>query len=150
MRKFCLFLALVMILALSACTAKDDDKSPIRVGMSRTEFSALPNYEKMFGYCGYVFFANENGESVVVEFSADRKQVARVETFPAVASMSEDGAQKIVPGMSVFDVVAIAGLPCRSATFGISSLDFHGDSADYRVEWDNDMKVIGCSAVAVN
>ena len=49
---------------------------------------------------------------------------------------------KIHPGMGVFDVVSLVGLPVGTFTSGLCTLDFADDSgAFHRVLWDAHMTV---------
>ena len=55
---------------------------------------------------------------------------------------------RIVPGMSVYEVVELIGMPIGSSTSGMRSLDFSSnDSSIYRVLWDDEMKVVECYKV---
>lgn len=97
------------------------------IGMTFEEcHNALPKSESFY-YGGYVFYTNAWGDYVVARFAGPYNNRSVVElkhfykwtTHPTAKAFS-----KIEPGMSVFDVVALVGLPFGSDTSGVESLNF--------------------------
>lgn len=55
-------------------------------------------------------------------------------------------SEKIEKGMSVTEVGEIVGLPFRSVTHGLNTLDYLTDDKEiYRIQWDGEMKVVDVS-----
>ena len=104
---------------------------PIHIPTEVAEFEELwqsvPE-EDVFNYGGYGFFKDQAGNSVVVEYrySSDGKNriVGGGKYYLAAPLPSVSDFERVKEGMDIFEVVELVGLPVRSSTFGMTSLDF--------------------------
>ena len=149
MRKISICFGLVVLLMLSSCSLGSKDIfSQIRVGMTYNEFRELNESEKSFYYMNYAFIEEKSDQSIVVEFSSDMQGVVKKEQYDFSSNYFVQDFDRIVPGMSVYEVVELIGMPIGSSTSGMRSLDFSSnDSSIYRVLWDDEMKVVECYKV---
>ncbi len=96
----------------------------------------------------YAFIEEKSDQSIVVEFSSDMQGVVKKEQYDFSSNYFVQDFDRIVPGMSVYEVVELIGMPIGSSTSGMRSLDFSSnDSSIYRVLWDDEMKVVECYKV---
>lgn len=143
MKKF-LFFLLITVFILSSCAgsdvSEDTGDSQFQIGMTRDD--VLSADAECFQYLAYLFCKNNEGNNVVCKLNNDRQLIEKIWEFPSVEPTRE-AFSAICKGMTVTDVVKTVGLPFRTATFGLSTLDFQCDDGTvYRIQWDKDMKVI--------
>ena len=144
MRRGFICIGLILVLLFSSCSIADKI-SQINVGMTYDEFSALMQDKSVFYYGLCAFFEYE-GKNVVVGFDGDDRKVIKKEVYADVGTAPASAFEAILPGMTVYEVVQLVGLPFRSATFGLSTLDFLCDNGDiYRVVWIDQMEVLECT-----
>ena len=87
--------------------------------------------ENIFQYGPYCFFKNSDGNAVVIKYyDHDLKIIERAERYPATHLPSVSDFEQVKEGMDMFEVVELVGLPARSVTFGLVSLDFLTASQD--------------------
>ena len=145
MRRIFICIGLILALLCSACSTTDKI-SQIKKGMTYEEFSALMQDVSVFEYGMCAFFEYEN-KNVVVGFGDDTK-VIRIEVYADVGEVPESAFEAIQPGMTVYEVVQLVGLPFRSTTFGLSTLDFLCENGDvFCVVWNSEMEVIECNKI---
>ena len=110
------------------------------VGMTYNEFVEKYvdiSYEQ---YWQYVFFVNSSGNNVVVKFSGDGKKIEKLASYTAVLPKAEDFSS-LQKDMTIFDVVEKVGLPFRSATFGLQTLDFKSSNDEiFRINLKNNIE----------
>ncbi len=134
----------VLILSFCACTKPilSTEKRVVQLETGMTYDDVLSVQEGCIPYQNYVFYRNSEGNNVVCKFNEDTQLLDEIMEFSLVEPTMESfsGIRK---GMTVADVVKTVGLPIRSATFGLATLDFNcTDGTVYRISWDIDMKVI--------
>ena len=145
MRRIFICIGLILALLCSACSTTDKI-SQIKEGMTYEEFSAFVQDVSVFRYGKYAFFEYED-KNIVVEFS-DKMKVVRKEVYADVGEVPESAFEAIQPGMTVYEVVQLVGLPFRSTTFGLSTLDFLCENGDvFCVVWNSEMEVIECNKI---
>lgn len=145
MRRIFICIGLILALLCSACSTADKI-SQIKEGMTYEEFSAFVQDVSVFRYGKYAFFEYED-KNIVVEFS-DKMKVVRKEVYADVGEVPESAFEAIQPGMTVYEVVQLVGLPFRSTTFGLSTLDFLCENGDiFCVVWNSEMEVIECNKI---
>ena len=98
--------------------------------------------ENTFMYERFGFYYDEDGIAFVAERCIAHQKHIQVQSFLIDEITSED-FELIEPGMSVYQVVALVGIPFASNTYGISTTDFKTDDGRiFRVHWTSDMKVL--------
>ena len=147
MRK--LLCLLLSVLILSSCAEsnvpKDKVNSQFKTGMTRDDVLSLD--AACFCYREYIFCKSDGENNVVCKVNSDTSLVEEVMEFPP-AEPKKEAFSAICEGMTVTDVVKTVGLPFRTATFGLSTLDFQADDGTvYRIQWDEDMKVIDMTEI---
>ncbi len=110
--------------------------------LEHADFEMPHEISNKFEYKGYIFYRDENGNSVVAkECPNDCGRYAEAEAFLAVEA-TEETFDEIEVGMTVNEVVKLVGIPLVSATTDILSMDFlSADDQCYRVYFNNDMTV---------
>ena len=73
-------------------------------------------------YCGYLFF-EYNGKNVVAQTGSDNKTLSNIRCYDIVIP-ADDDFNKLLPEMTVFELVKNVGLPDGSYTSGMISLSF--------------------------
>ena len=110
------------------------------VGMTYDEFVEKHidiSYEQ---YWQYVFFVNSDGNSAVIKFSGDGKKIEKIASYAAVSPKAEDFSS-LQTDMTIFDVVEKVGLPFRSVTSGLQTLDFKASNDEmFRINWKNNIE----------
>lgn len=110
--------------------------------------------EDVLNYKGYGFFKDEAGNSVVIEYqySSDGKTriVAGGKYYFTVPLPSVSDFEKVKEGMNIFEVVELVGLPVRSTTFGMTSLDFLTASEDIYIRiYFKSSEIVGTPSLIV-
>jgi hypothetical protein len=110
----------------------------VHAGMSRTDYTTTISDEDRFDCLNFSFYKNLFGDSVVVRFSADFNTVADVQVYSKLGTNTSVKAfSEIETGMSIYDVVSKVGIPNRSTTSGMISMDFvANDGTEYRIYWN--------------
>lgn len=137
-RKTILLCLLLVVTLFVSCASKRE----IKIGMSYDELDRINSENLYFNYRGYVFYVDSNGDNAVAEFGKSNS-IETIKSFPKVKPSRKDFLE-ISNGMTVYEVVERVGIPFRTATFGVSSLDFKArDGSIFRVCWSGlDMTVI--------
>jgi len=138
MKKISLIVIIMACLVmLSSCGNKS---KKIYVGMPYEDYLKLMKKESVLELCSYVFIKDGNN-NVVVKFDADSEKVETIRFFTKKSVSSEDFST-ITSGMNMFEVVEKVGLPFRSITFGLTTLDFLAEHNNiYRIEFNEEMIV---------
>ena len=92
------------------------------------------NYENGFKYLGYIFYTDENGRSAIAQIDYENN-IVKNQSYNKV-KVNEQSFKKVKNGMNPFDVVKLVGIPFRSVTSGLITLDFKCDDGTvYRIGW---------------
>lgn len=113
----------------------------LSIGMTYSEVSNLKGEYMFFHY--YVFYLNNDSHSIQIgEFGKDTERVETITEFPVPEATSE-AFTRITEGMTVTEVIRLVGMPFRSATFGIDSLDFQSMTGTiFRIVWNQNQQVV--------
>ena len=97
--------------------------------------------ENAFMYERFGFYYDENDSCIVIERCWDHFEPINSKSYHIDEVTSED-FERIEPGMTVYQVVELVGIPFRSGTSGISTTDFQtADEKIFRIHWDKNMNV---------
>lgn len=126
------------------------DSQKVIKGQTRGEFEQLIGKEEVLFYQKYAFFVDCNEKQVIVEFNDSSESGSKVECiytdFVSREDITTESFENVEIGMSVVEVCEIVGLPFRSVTHGLATLDYMTcDNAVYRIQWDSQMRVLDIS-----
>lgn len=110
----------------------------VHTGMSRTDYSATIPDEARFDYLNFSFYKNLFGDPVVVRFNSDADVIADIQVYPKLrTNTSMKAFSELEKGMSIYDVVSKVGVPYRSSTSGVISMDFiANDGTVFCIYWN--------------
>ncbi|MBQ8310138.1 MAG: hypothetical protein IJX80_03890 [Clostridia bacterium] len=112
-----LILLLLSAMLLSACTAPTSCNAPtatdLRTGMSEKEAIEILGEVSYVKASQYIFFENENGQSVVLYFN-ESAVLSRIETYDAPETTPDvDDVLKLAPDTTVYEVIKALGVPTK-------------------------------------
>lgn len=117
--------AVFLILVLGAIFVADflkRDNEPY-LGMPRSNF--VDCYQSAFNYLNYAFYEKENGDGVVVHFETDTGTIDDIRIYSKDSiKRTKENFEKIKGGMSLYEVVSMVGIPCRTNTSGPITMVF--------------------------
>lgn len=145
----------ILLLIMSGSSCKK--LMTIEVGMTYDEFENKNTNIDYKHYFGYVFHDNGDGTITIASFEPKSGYtVGRIETY-SKPSPSKNDFGLIKPGMDLFEVTKLVGIPKDSTTFGFATLDYLSeDGLKYIVylqtdiEGDMTMKVSNIVSVGEN
>ena len=105
------------------------------VGMEKEDFEIFVEKYDVFRYMKWMFWKDENGNHCIAELSSDYKTINKAHFFLNTQIIpTKENFESITYGMDMFDVVEKVGIPFRSVTSGLATLDFLADDGTvYRV-----------------
>jgi outer membrane protein assembly factor BamE (lipoprotein component of BamABCDE complex) len=128
------------VAAQSEITNITDEVGDVYIGMTTEEFLKVVPESDHLGYCSHAFYTNEKGNHIVVRFSQNSGPSKILEIKCYDHNLIEPTPEKfdmIKKGMSIFDVVALVGIPFDSLTFGAVSFEFKDTNGKcYRIYMD--------------
>ena len=109
----------------------------VHTGMSRMDYLATIPDEARFDYLDFSFYKNLFGDPVVVRFNLDADVIADIQVYPKLRTdTSLKAFSELEKGMSIYDVVSKVGVPYRSSTSGMISMDFiANDGTVFCIYW---------------
>jgi len=106
-------------------------------GISTAEFHKMvPEETWQFAMVGYYFFWDADQKPCVAYWPAPDDTVYCQAFDPTRIGTSASDFAKIERGMTVQEVVALVGLPTRTATSGLLTMVFPGEEGEYCISWD--------------
>ena len=107
------------------------DYAGVYPGMSAYEMVAAVPQDNAYLYQGYYFYTNKWGNPIVARFSQDTKVVVELISYPALAiRTSERAFDRIKPGMTLHEVIAIVGIPNAPRASDASALAYKDKSGN--------------------
>lgn len=118
------------ISVLFSCKHSDLDDDSVYTN----NVKSVSDIKNGFKYLGYIFYTDENGRSAIAQIDYENN-IVKNQSYNKV-KVNEQSFKKVKNGMNPFDVVKLVGIPFRSVTSGLITLDFKCDDGTvYRIGW---------------
>ena len=144
MNKRVLVFLLASVLLFCSCAKKDEKqeiKELIKPNVSYTQMQQIAIKQNLTSYTWmkYVFIDLADGEILIVSMDESMQMVSEVVSVFS-SDFSNDDISLIKSGMTVYEVIEIAGMPMDSVTFGLLTLDFQTSDPNLRcrVTWNSE------------
>ncbi len=122
----------------------------LQIGMSYDEALAVVESDNTWMFHDYMFTKDTTGTGLAVKFGNDPHVITAIQAVEPITPDAHSFEQ-IEQGMTVFEVVERVGIPTRSVTFGLCTVDYECPNGDiFRISWDNEMKVSYISPVELD
>lgn len=125
------------------------------LGMKYSDFATAVEEDLRFDIVGYSFYEKKNGDGMLVHFDNDSNSIDEIKYYPRLfLDKSKDRFSEIEPGMSLYEVISLVGVPTKTTTFGMLTMVFSADDGtEYCIYFSNvgsaDYKDLSVSAVII-
>lgn len=118
------------ISVLFSCKHSDSNNDSVYTN----NVKSVSDIKNGFEYLGYIFYTDENGRNAIAQIDYENN-IVKNQSYNKL-KVNENSFNKVKKGMNPFDVVKLVGIPFRSVTSGLITLDFKCDDGTvYRVGW---------------